>query len=306
MDIDRHRGCFYGLVVGDALGAPREFKERDKYAEITDMSPVLHFDLSAGSWTDDTSMMLCLAESLTRSGRGPQNRLDQLDTYTRWWREGHNSVNGRCFDIGGTVKTALRAYKFKRNEVAITDDEMFQGNGSLMRLAPIPMMFWHDEVHAGLESALSSETTHANNVCKDACRLFGIMVARALQGKGKEEIIDFKECEGEYEYAKELLPIIRQKYRVKRREDVESSSWILHTLDAVLWAFMRTESFEEGLVLVVNLCGDADTNGAIYGMLAGAHYGFSAIPLRWLDGLQNREKIDGVFEGFILTLAHED
>lgn len=297
--MNRHKGCFYGLAIGDALGSPLEFKKYNSERQIiTNMEPTVHFSLPPGSWTDDTSMMLCLAESLIESGLGPQNRIDQLDKYTLWWREGHNSVNGKCFDIGGTVKTALRRFKFYREEVALTDDEMFQGNGSLMRLAPIPMLFWRDSERAGIESSLSSETTHANIVCKDVCKLFGKMVACALQGASKEQILSI-DRERYTIYDSAIHHILNQSYITKTKDMLHSDSWIVHTIETVLWTFANFNTFEDGLISIINMCGDADTNGAIYGMLAGAYYGYDAIPLRWLEGLQRRDVLDNIFTKFI-------
>lgn len=301
--LTRQKGCFYGLIVGDALGGPLEFKDRDTRPLLTEMAEIKHFDLPPGSWSDDTSMMLCIAESLTVSGRGEQDRVDQLNRFTEWWRNGHNSVNGECFDIGGTVKTALRRFKFYKEPVALTDDEMFQGNGSLMRLAPVPMMFWYDVERAGIESALSSETTHANSLCKDICKLFGKMVAHAIQGVNKERILATDRTSTEYDAL--LVPILEQAYRSKRRDEIQSSGWALHTIETVLWAFANTDNFEDGLILVINLAGDADTNGAIYGMLAGAHYGYDAIPPRWLGDLQRPDMIERVYVPFIEKVMSE-
>lgn len=297
--MNRFKGCFYGLAVGDALGGPLEFKRRsDTRPIVTEMVENKNFDLPPGSWSDDTSMMICIAESLTVTGRGEQDRVDQLERFTRWWREGHNSVNGHCFDIGSTVKTALRRFKFFKNPVALTDDEMFQGNGSLMRLAPVPMMFWNDTERAGVESALSSETTHANSLCKDICKLFGKMVARGLQGLSKNEILA-TDSDKMSEYDPMLAPVFEGAYRGKTRDEIHSDSWVIHTIETVLWAFSTTETFEEGLVRIVNLAEDADTNGAIYGMLAGAYYGYDAIPRRWLDALQRPDILDEVYVPFI-------
>jgi ADP-ribosyl-[dinitrogen reductase] hydrolase len=166
-----------------------------------------------------------------------------------------------------------------------------------MRLAPVPMMFWQDVERAGAESALSSETTHVNSLCKDICKLFGKMVARAIQGVSKEEILGTDRTSTEYDAL--LVPILEQAYRSKRRDEIQSSGWVLHTIETVLWAFASTETFEDGLVLVINLAGDADTNGAIYGMLAGAHYGYDAIPPRWLNSLQRPDMIERVYLLFI-------
>ncbi len=140
---DRYRGCLLGLAVGDALGTTLEFKRRGTFTPLTDMVGGGPFDLRPGQWTDDTSMALCLAESLLACG-GFDAR-DQMQRYVRWWREGYLSSTGICFDIGNTVAGALRRFLNEEkqlghaNPFAGSTDSHTAGNGSLMRLAPVPL-----------------------------------------------------------------------------------------------------------------------------------------------------------------------
>src|SRR5574341_1380286 len=137
--IDRYRGCLLGLAVGDALGTTLEFKPPGSFDPIEDMVGGGPFGLQPGEWTDDTSMALCLAESLIeRRGFDP---VDQLDRYVRWWREGHLSSNGRCFDIGTTTAAALLRFERTRELWCGAEDPRTAGNGSIMRLAPVPLFF---------------------------------------------------------------------------------------------------------------------------------------------------------------------
>jgi ADP-ribosyl-[dinitrogen reductase] hydrolase len=132
--IQRSRGCLLGLAVGDALGTTLEFKPPGTFTPITDMLGGGPFNLKPGQWTDDTSLALCLAESLIEC-RG-FNPKDQMERYVRWWKEGHLSSTGTCFDIGNTTRAALSAFLKTGNPMSGPTDAYSAGNGSLMRLAP--------------------------------------------------------------------------------------------------------------------------------------------------------------------------
>ena len=135
--IYRYRGCLLGLVVCDALGTTLEFKTPGSFQPIDDMTGGGPFDLAPGMWTNDTSMALCLAESLIeKKGFDPE---DQMRRYVRWYREGHLSSNGYCFDIGITVREALLHFDETGEAYAGSEDPYSAGNGSLMRLGPVPM-----------------------------------------------------------------------------------------------------------------------------------------------------------------------
>ena len=286
---DGLRGCFYGTAVGDALGGPLQFRERDEFPTLTEMAPITDFRMPAGSWSDDTSMMLCLAESLTHTGYGPQNLREQLELYSSWLLEGHNTVSGKTFDAGGTTRHAILTFKAKGNLQAETTDDMYQGNGSLMRLAPVAMMFWDDVERAADEAAISSATTHANSMCLMACRILAKAIATALQGAPKSDVLAAAAIS---EFRKELIPIVQGKYVYKTRAQIESNGWVVSTLEAALWCFAKTTTFEDGAILAINLAHDADTVGAVYGALAGAYYGFGNIPDRWLVDLKNKALLE--------------
>ena len=157
--IDRYRGGMLGLAVGDALGTTLEFRKPGSFTPIIDMEGGGPFQLEAGQWTDDTSMALCLAESLIECKRFDPT--DQMERYVRWYRDGHLSSNGRCFDIGNTVSAALRQFGMTGDPFAGSTDPSAGGNGSLMRLAPIPLAY-ADKPELAIEHAAEmSRTTHA-------------------------------------------------------------------------------------------------------------------------------------------------
>ncbi|MFH1081684.1 MAG: ADP-ribosylglycohydrolase family protein [Pseudomonadota bacterium] len=289
--IERYRGCLLGLAVGDALGTTLEFKQPGSFAPITDMVGGGPFNLKAGQWTDDTSMALCLAESLIECrGFDPK---DQLERYVRWWKEGHLSSTGTCFDIGNTTRTALSAFQKTSNPFSGPTDPYSAGNGSLMRLAPVPMFFAKDPLEAIEKSGESSRTTHGAPAAIDACRYLGALIVGALHGECKEVLLSnhYSPAPG-YWQKKPLVPAIAEvatgSYKLKNPPDIRGTGYVVQSLEAALWAFYHGHSFEEGCLLAVNLGDDADTTGAICGQIAGAFYGGGAIPLSWQKKLSMR------------------
>ena len=155
---DRAVGALVGLAVGDAVGTTLEFKRPGSFTPIDDMVGGGPFDLEPGQWTDDTSMAMCLAESILDVG--DLDPADQLRRYVSWFRDGYWSANGDCFDIGGTTRAAM--VRFERTG-AVTDDDIDQesaANGSLMRLAPVPIRWYGDVREAASRAGESSRTTH--------------------------------------------------------------------------------------------------------------------------------------------------
>ena len=177
---ERFRGCLLGLAAGDALGTTLEFKRPGSFEPINDMIGGGPFGLEPGEWTDDTSMALCLAASLlARRGFDP---MDQMERYVRWRDEGYLSSTGKCFDIGNTVSGALALFSRTGEPFAGSSDRWSAGNGSLMRLAPVPMYYCGNAAEAIDRSAESSKTTHGAVEAVDACRYFAGLLVGALNG----------------------------------------------------------------------------------------------------------------------------
>jgi ADP-ribosylglycohydrolase len=296
MTRDRYRGALLGLAVSDALGTTLEFKPPGTFVPITDMIGGGPFGLNPGEWTDDTSMALCLAESLVE--RRGFDAKDQMDRYCRWQEEGYLSSNGRCFDIGNTVSGALAKYRRTANPFSGPESPDTAGNGSLMRLAPIPLFFARDPKQAIHYAAQSSRTTHAAKTAIDACRYFTALIIGALQNREKPELLTryFNPVNDtpfwdEQLLAPEIAAIAAGSFKSKEPPEIKGSGYVVESLEAALWAFYRSESFREGALLAVNLGDDADTTGAIYGQLAGAFYGAETILVEWKAKLAKRELI---------------
>lgn len=231
-------------------------------------------------------MALCLAESLIKCGTF--NAHDQLERYTRWWKEGYLSSNGRCFDIGNTVSGALRKFARTGDPFAGSTDPHSAGNGSLMRLAPVPLFFASDPEKAICMCAESSRTTHSAVTCLDACRFFGGLIVGAIQGTSKDKLLSdrYAPVDGIWDrlpLCAEIDEIACGSFKRKEPPEIVGSGYAVESLEAALWAFYKSSTFEEGCLLAVNLGNDADTTGAIFGQLAGAYYGVSGIPNEWRE-----------------------
>ena len=291
---DRFRGCLLGLAAGDALGTTLEFKRPGTFRPIEDMTGGGPFGLRPGQWTDDTSMALCLAASLIESGGF--DSLDQMRRYVRWRDEGYMSATGFCFDIGNTVSDALRRFDATSDPYAGSADRMSAGNGSLMRLAPVPMFYAADAETAIARCADSSRTTHATEEVVDACRYFGGLLFGALNGVDKATLLSdgYSPVEGLWqnsEPAGGVAAVVHGSFKDLHPPDIAGTGYVVKSLEAALWAFHNSRDFREGALKAANLGDDADTTAAIYGQIAGAHYGASGIPRDWRAMLTMADEI---------------
>jgi len=294
---DRYRGALLGLAAADALGTTLEFKPPGTFDPIDDIVGGGPFHLKPGEWTDDTSMALGLAASLVeKAGFDPA---DQMQRYVRWRDEGYMSSNGECFDIGTTVSAALRHFEQTNEPYSGSTAEYSAGNGSLMRLAPVPLFFASDPREAIARAADSSRTTHGAREAVDACCYFAGLILGALQGRSKQELLapNFEPVDGlwaERPLAPKIADIAAGSFREKDPPEIRGTGYVVESLEAALWAFDRTKDFRAGALRAVNLGDDADTTGAVYGQLAGAYYGERGIPEEWRNILAHREEIEAL------------
>lgn len=241
-------------------------------------------------------MALCLAESLVE--RAAFDPHDQMTRYVRWWREGYWSSTGTFFDIGNATRAALERFEADGDPFAGSIDPHSAGNGSLMRLAPVAMRYANDPAQAVRHAADSSRTTHAAREAVDACRYFAALLVGALGGHEKSELLSQRFAPRGIDWNVEpLAPAIDEiaagSFREKSEHQIRASAYVVHTLEAAVWAFSRTNNFRDGALLAANLGEDADTTGAVYGQLAGAYYyGAHAIPENWRSKIVKREQIE--------------
>ncbi|MEM8885658.1 MAG: ADP-ribosylglycohydrolase family protein [Planctomycetota bacterium] len=285
--MERYEGALLGLACGDAVGTTLEFRERGTFEPLTDMLGGGPFGLQPGEWTDDTSMALCLAESLAIHG-GFQAH-DQMERYCRWRDEGYLSSTGRCFDIGNTVAGALGRFRDGGEPYSGSTHPRSAGNGSLMRLAPVVLWYDPDRELALRYAALSSKTTHGATEAVDACRYFAAVLLTALEGASKERVLATPPPD---DLAPAIEAIAAGSYRDKDVSGIESSGYVVHTLEAALWCFHRTDSYRDAVLAASNLGGDADTTAAVCGQIAGAHYGAAGIPKEWKARIVLRGRIE--------------
>lgn len=284
--LERFRGCLLGLATGDAVGTTVEFQSRGSFSPVQDLVGGGPFNLKPGQWTDDTSMALCLATSLIAANGF--DAVDQMDRYYSWYENGYLSSIGKCFDIGNTVRQALEQYRISGNPFSGSTNPRSAGNGCLMRLAPVPMFYFPNRDRILHFSGESSRTTHGAAECIDASRLFGDILFRALSGASKTEILLGAKSEIP---SPAIQAIANGEYQSKSIDDIRGTGYVVESLEAALWCFWTTETYEQAVLAATNLGDDADTTAAICGQVAGAYYGESAIPSHWLTQLTMRDEI---------------
>ena len=282
---DRAVGAFLGLAVGDAVGTTLEFERRDAQQRVEDMVGGGPFGLAAGEWTDDTTMALALAESLADCGA--LDVRDLMDRFVRWMRKGEYSCTGHCFDIGNTTRAALTRYERTGDPLAGSTDPHSAGNGSLMRLSPVALRYWDDRAMLDAAAAEQSRTTHGAETAVDACRGFAALLADAISGKAKADLLAPRSFDG----TPEISRILAGAWRGKKRKEISSSGYVASTLEAALWSVARTSDFRSAVLLASNLADDADTVAAVTGQLAGALYGLGGIPADWLGRVAWKDRL---------------
>lgn len=257
-----------GLAVGDALGTTLEFGPRRSLNNLhTEMIGGGIFGLAPGQWTDDTAMAVAMGHSLIQERAFRSLRI--LNEWSEWYLRGKHACTGSCFDIGNATRSALDA--FLRNPTVVPKISASSlGNGSLMRLAPV-VLFATNENEAESLAYDQSSLTHGEDAAK-ATGWFGRLL--------------FKTAISGFDLASIPADISNRK-----RNEVSASGFYKDTLEAAMWAVATTSSFEDAVIQAVNLGDDADTVGAVTGQLAGAVYGESSIPDRWLERLEWRNEL---------------
>lgn len=307
IDPDRVRGAFIGLAVGDALGTTLEFAPPGSFDPIRDMQGGGPFGLPPGAWTDDTAMAACLAESLIETGGF--DPADQLRRYLRWYRTGHWSSTGSCFDIGGTTRAALEAFEVTGDPASGRSEPYAAGNGSLMRLAPVPIVHARDPHEAVRLSGESSRTTHALPECVDACRYCGALLVGAVRGEPKQRLIAtrYEPLAGLWDEPLHAAvdEVAAGSFARKQPPEIRGGGYVVKSLEAALWAFATTDDFRGAVLAAANLGDDADTTAAITGQIAGAHYGLAAIPAAWRERLALADRLAVLADGLVALAVHD-
>ncbi|KAH8705623.1 ADP-ribosylglycohydrolase family protein [Talaromyces proteolyticus] len=317
----RALGTINGACVGDALGGPVQFMRPGSFAPITGLEYVKPFRQPAGSYSDDGAMTLALAQSFI-DANGKYNHLGSIKYYLEWLFDGRFSTRNHAWDVGVSTRLTLSIWrdaiwKYYEWKSPLTDDDITEtqnnvsnslgmeessGNGSLMRIAVVGvMMHTVDDIDIVRETARKqSSVTHPSIACQEACAVYTEVVWRAMHGEPKDQLA----------HAISVFPvshtILRQRlaaypslssWQETSNTDIKSSGWVIDTLEVALWAFFKFDNWKDGALAVVNLGGDADTAGAVYGALAGCWYGVEGIPGEWKEGMRRKELIEEIAEG---------
>lgn len=279
--LNRMKGMIYGLIVGDCLGSYIEFSLKDNHPWVTEFQAGGPHALRRGDWTDDTAMTLAVMDSIV-SCNGEVDSCDIMNNFCSWFRQGKYSSNGRCFDIGGATIRALNTYLTYGIKIKNDQSDSY-GNGSIMRLAPTIICDFLKSDYHYTQTQKVSNLTHENMYIQNIVEKMAYILFTHLKGEKTK---------------------IESSY--KSRESASNSGLAGNTLNSALWAFHTTDNFESGMIQAVNLGGDSDTIGAVYGQIAGAYYGYDAIPDKWKENIINKQFVDNLFNSMIETLDEKE
>lgn len=297
---DKARGSLVGLAVGDALGANFEFTILS-HEDVTDDEIVMRDGMwPKGAWTDDTSMALCLSNSLLE--RVGYDSYDVMKKYQSWVEDGYCSYDNKpAGDVGVQTRAAIE--EFKRDPIVSRDVERLEqaGNGTIMRLAPVVIATAHELIMVTVKMArISARETHYSWEAEAGAEVFVAMLRQAMELKDKESIIRVERYSTGEIYDDILRRVLMGSKKDCRVYLEDLGGYVVDALAIAVWGFRNFSDFESGMRAVMKLGGDTDTNGAIYGQLAGAYYGYGAIPEEWKRELFQESRIRGTADRLLM------
>jgi ADP-ribosylglycohydrolase len=303
---DRILSIIIGGAIGDALGVPVEFKTRSTF-KVTDMTGHGTYNQPKGTWSDDTSLTLCLMENVIESGDDES----LMRKFSDYLAHGYMTPYDECFDIGGTTARAIEA--FRRGTPAHRcgqTGENENGNGSLMRIAPAAFLgINNDDFQSRVELVERySGLTHAHPRSLFGCILYVEYLRRLFRGMAKEEALDdaitmsagLRKYEGQFSHYSRILS---GEIKTLERDAIRSGGYVVDTFEAAMWCFLRHDTYRDTVLEAVNLGGDTDTTGIVAGSLAGMFYGIENIPPEWLNQLAKIEYIKALCIQFAKAIA---
>lgn len=311
---DKIYNTLYGAIVGDALGVPVEFNTREELKEnpVSDMRGYGTYNLPKGSWSDDSSMTLCLADSI-----GELNCIDYADImkkFWEWYKHSEYTPDHSTFDIGRTCHTAIVNFHQKNEPLNCgLKTERDNGNGSLMRIAPLPFYLLKEYGENAMEKAEAfnlihniSSLTHGHEISLLGCDIYCSIMIEILKGtKNKVEIQgnalpyigSYIQNHPEFEYAvSKYNRLFNIDFKNIPENEIRSSGYVVDTLEAALWCFLNTDNYRDCVLKAVNLGEDTDTVACVAGSIAGLYYGY--IPEEWMQEIRNRRLVDKVILRF--------
>lgn len=318
----------YGAIAGDALGIPAEFMQRSdlKKNPITDMVNGGFFNLPAGTWSDDSSLLLCLADSISTTKTIDYE--DIMKRFKSWFFRGKYTPRGRTFDCGKTCSKAI--FRFRHGTPALEcggKEEYENGNGSLMRLAPLPFYLikrfgenpmTQDECFDVIHNV--SKITHAHPISLIGCDIYCAYMIEILKGRDKKElqgyalpiIGNYVKRHPEYQTAfSKYERLFHMNFKDLPENDISSSGYIVDSLEAAIWCFLNTDTYPNCVLKAVNLGSDADTVACIAGSIAGAYYTYTTpgitvqTPNEWILKLGNLKLINKIIKKYASFIFDE-
>ncbi|MCC7462992.1 MAG: ADP-ribosylglycohydrolase family protein [Gammaproteobacteria bacterium] len=295
----RFVGALLGLAVGDALAAATQYRRSGSFTPVGDLIGGGPFELPRGAWSDDAAMALCLAESFAELDRFDSH--DQVERYQRWRRTGHWSATGQCLGITASTARALAQAGWRRQAFAGPHDPKLVDPEPLSRVAPAVMHGFADPAAAVEQAVDAARTTCQSPLVLDACRALGAMMYAALRGEARATVLaPAPALFGNRPLKPEVAQIMLHTPAAALPAHAANSG-VLGALEAARWAFAQGSSFRDGALRAVNCGGNADVIGAVYGQLAGAHYGAAGIPPAWLSVLARRDEITTLADRLLAT-----
>lgn len=297
--------AIWGFIVGDALGVPYEFIDREdmKLAPATGMIGFGTHHQPAGTWSDDTSMMLCVIENIKNNG-SPK---DLAKLFIRWYDDAYHTAHGEVFDIGITTRNAI--HQLKAGVPVSTSgatDEYAAGNGSLMRC--LPYAFAEDFAKSIYEMIIDNNITHRLTICNHCCMFYVKLLQAITKGYNKEDavkagaaylkfgrrIVDSEDEEADVVYYAKFNRIFNADFKFLPESAIKSTGYVLHSLEASIWCFLNSNNYSDAVLKAVNLGGDTDTIAALTGGMAAAYYGVDNIPKEWLEQIARKTDIENL------------
>jgi ADP-ribosyl-[dinitrogen reductase] hydrolase len=301
-------GGLWGAVVGDALGVPVEFSRRDEVQQtpVAEMRGNGSHHQPAGTWSDDSSLLLCTIDSLLRSDFDTN---DMGHRFVQWYQEELWTPWGKVFDVGVTTAQALaRIANGVRAEVAGSDGQNSNGNGSLMRILPVALRFAPQPKKVMLDRVhRASAITHRHLRSQMACGLYALVIRELLLGidparafqQGVTEFREFYDADPYWAVELDYFQLaLASDLGTRLESEIDSSGYVLHTLTSSLWCLLTTDNYRDCVLKAVNLGGDTDTTGCVAGGLAGVAYGVASVPQNWIHQLARQPELEDLFNRF--------
>lgn len=314
---EKVKSSIYGFIIGDILGVPVEFYDREFLKEnpVKDMMINKQRGTTIGFYSDDTAMTLCTMEGITENPNIFDNRLHKsiIDKYILWVKDGYKAVNNRCFGIGGTTISSLNSYRKSKSIEEYCNKNIESdkkgGNGALMRILPLVLYLYNKNMTKKEKIDIiifNSKLTHNNCASISSCIFYTLFIFNLLDTNNLNESYNLSVKEFN-NYCEKDIPhkfdrILSKKLLKLKEEEINSTGFVIDTLESSLWCLFTTTNYKDSILKAINLGNDTDTIAAITGSLSGLYYGINEIPKKWLNNICEKEMIDNMINEYLKIL----